>query len=125
MSTNGIGKQDEHYQAEELLRSFGHDFTLTFRFIASQGFWIGDTRAVYIQDGHLEPGKFADVIAVTGDPIADISELVRTHPPEVQRQALDAVATVETICCEPNCAPSRKYDRIQIAQLIDSATIGP
>ena len=27
--------------------------------------------------GSLEPGKYADVIAVTGDPLADITELER------------------------------------------------
>jgi imidazolonepropionase-like amidohydrolase len=29
--------------------------------------------------GAIEPGKFADVIAVTGDPLADITELERVH----------------------------------------------
>jgi imidazolonepropionase-like amidohydrolase len=31
------------------------------------------------QVGAVEPGKFADLVAVTGDPIADISELERVR----------------------------------------------
>ena len=29
--------------------------------------------------GAVEPGKFADLVAVAGDPIADITELERVH----------------------------------------------
>ena len=29
--------------------------------------------------GAIEPGKFADMVAVTGDPVADISELERVR----------------------------------------------
>jgi imidazolonepropionase-like amidohydrolase len=29
--------------------------------------------------GAIEPGKFADLVAVTGDPVADISELERVR----------------------------------------------
>jgi imidazolonepropionase-like amidohydrolase len=29
--------------------------------------------------GSIEPGKFADLIAVTGDPLADITELERVQ----------------------------------------------
>jgi imidazolonepropionase-like amidohydrolase len=29
--------------------------------------------------GAIEPGKFADLIAVAGDPVADITELERVH----------------------------------------------
>jgi imidazolonepropionase-like amidohydrolase len=29
--------------------------------------------------GSVEPGKFADLVAVSGDPLADITELERVH----------------------------------------------
>ena len=29
--------------------------------------------------GTIEPGKFADLVAVTGDPVADIAELERVR----------------------------------------------
>lgn len=49
--------------------------------------------------------------------------------PDVRREILMVVATAEVPGLvdlgEPNCAPCRKCYRMQIAQLIDSATIGP
>lgn len=46
---------------------------------AIQAATIGDAQLMGWQDriGSLEAGKFADVVAVSGDPLSDITELER------------------------------------------------